>query len=59
MTVTAPSDAAAHDAGSGSSIPALDVHAHAMPMPLLQTLADRGSPTCPACRRASSGSTPG
>ncbi len=42
MTVTAPSDAVPQQAGSGSAIPALDVHAHAMPMPLLQTLADRG-----------------
>ncbi len=42
MTVTAPTDAAPDGAGSGSAIPALDVHAHAMPMPLLQALADRG-----------------
>lgn len=41
MTVTAPSDEAPHSAGDGSAVPALDVHAHAMPMPLLRELADR------------------
>lgn len=42
MTDIAPAGAAPDATPSGSAIPALDVHTHAMPMPLLQALADRG-----------------